>query len=96
MEASGKNRTPDSLERGERKALFTLCDAALAKLVQLFAPRWVIGIGRFASDRARAALPEGAAEIGEILHPSPASPAANRGWAPQAAAQLRALGLCDR
>ena len=96
MEASGKNRTPDSLERGERKALFTLCDAALAKLVQLFAPRWVIGIGRFASDRARAALAEGAAQIGEILHPSPASPAANRGWAPQAAAQLRALGLCDR
>jgi single-strand selective monofunctional uracil DNA glycosylase len=28
-----------------------------------------------------------------IPHPSPASPAANRGWAPQAEAALRAIGV---
>ncbi|MBM4385913.1 MAG: single-stranded DNA-binding protein [Deltaproteobacteria bacterium] len=94
MEASGKNRTPDQLPRAERDALFAACDRALAKLASLFAPRVVVGIGRFAADRARAALP-GSARVGEILHPSPASPAANRGWAKQAAAQLRALGVCQ-
>ncbi|MEL6431620.1 MAG: single-stranded DNA-binding protein, partial [Planctomycetota bacterium] len=29
--------------------------------------------------------------IGTVLHPSPASPIANRGWAPQARKQLAAL-----
>jgi single-strand selective monofunctional uracil DNA glycosylase len=96
MEASGKNRTPDQLRRAERDALFAACDRALAKLVAHFAPKLVVGIGRFAADRARAALPEGAVRVGEVLHPSPASPAANRGWAKQAAAQLHALGACTR
>jgi len=94
MEASGKNRTPVQLARGEREPLFTRCDAALARIVALFEPRWVIGVGKFAADRARAVLPDGSVRIGEILHPSPASPAANRGWAQQAKAQLRALGVC--
>ncbi len=94
MEASGRNVTPGKLAPRERAALYAVCDAALAKLVVAFAPEWVIGIGRFAADRARAALGEAGPRIGEILHPSPASPAANRGWAQQAAAQLRALGLC--
>jgi single-strand selective monofunctional uracil DNA glycosylase len=95
MEASGRNRTPDQLSRAERAALFARCDAALARKVALLAPRWVIGIGAFAAARARAALPAGGPRLGEILHPSPASPAANRGWAAQAAAQLRALGVCS-
>src|SRR5690606_3915455 len=47
----------------------------------------------FADKRARAAL--GAqVQVGKILHPSPASPLANRGWGPAAAAELRGLGLC--
>ena len=32
-------------------------------------------------------------KIGRILHPSPASPAANLGWAEAATAELRALGI---
>jgi single-strand selective monofunctional uracil DNA glycosylase len=96
MEASGKNRTPGQLARAERDALFGRCDAALGKLVALFEPECVIGIGKFARDRARAALPEGSVRIGEILHPSPASPLANRGWAALTKAQLRALGVCGR
>ncbi|MGA0846929.1 MAG: single-stranded DNA-binding protein, partial [Luteolibacter sp.] len=31
--------------------------------------------------------------VGRILHPSPASPAANRGWAEAASRQLEALGI---
>ena len=33
--------------------------------------------------------------IETVLHPSPASPRANRGWKEQAAVELRAMGLCD-
>jgi single-strand selective monofunctional uracil DNA glycosylase len=32
-------------------------------------------------------------QIGQILHPSPASPAANRGWAAAATKQLHDLGI---
>jgi single-strand selective monofunctional uracil DNA glycosylase len=32
-------------------------------------------------------------KIARVLHPSPASPAANRGWAEAATAQLRAAGV---
>ena len=32
-------------------------------------------------------------ECGRILHPSPASPVANRGWAAQATKELQALGV---
>jgi single-strand selective monofunctional uracil DNA glycosylase len=94
MEASGRNRTPDKLAVEEREALFALCDDHLRRVVTLFEPTWVIGIGKFAEGRAEAALEGVDVEIATVLHPSPASPLANRGWAPQATAQLRALGIC--
>jgi single-strand selective monofunctional uracil DNA glycosylase len=96
MEQSGRNRTPVDLHPEERRALYALCDSALARRVALLAPRWVIGVGKFATERARIALAGGAVRVGEILHPSPASPAANRGWVQQAAAQLQALGVFDQ
>jgi hypothetical protein len=40
-----------------------------------------------------AALADRAVAYGRILHPSPASPAANRGWAGQAERQLAQLGV---
>ena len=93
MEASGRNRTPDKLRAAERDALFRLCDEALRQVVEVLRPRRVIGIGRFAEDRSRAALADRAVEFGRILHPSPASPAANRGWAEQAERELKRLGV---
>ncbi|HEX9794819.1 MAG TPA: uracil-DNA glycosylase family protein [Planctomycetota bacterium] len=93
MEESGRNRTPDKLPTGEREPLLTVCDAALRRAVEVLAPGQVIGIGRWAEQRARAALGAAAPTIGTILHPSPASPAANRGWADAAERQLAALGL---
>jgi single-strand selective monofunctional uracil DNA glycosylase len=93
LEESGRNRTPDRLGAREREALFAACDRHLARTVELLAPDWVIGIGRFAEDRARAALGEGAPRILRVLHPSPASPAANRGWEEQFAAELGAAGV---
>jgi single-strand selective monofunctional uracil DNA glycosylase len=79
MEQSGRNRTPDKLDRAEREALFAVCDRALARVVRALAPRTVVGIGRFAQMRCGAALDE-AIPVIMAPHPSPASPLANRGW----------------
>ena len=54
-------------------------------------PDWLIGVGRFAEQMARRALADRDVRIGSILHPSPASPAANRNWAEKATRQMEDL-----
>ncbi|HKK17504.1 MAG TPA: uracil-DNA glycosylase family protein [Opitutales bacterium] len=93
MEASGKNRTPDKMPASETGPLYAACDRHLSELVQALEPEWVIGVGAFAEGRARQALGSMDIKFGRILHPSPASPAANRGWAEQASRQLVELGI---
>lgn len=93
MEESARNRTPDKLPAEERAELEEACDAALrATVAELSAPL-VVGVGAWADQRAQAALAAQGLRHGRILHPSPASPAANRGWAEQAEAQLQELGI---
>jgi single-strand selective monofunctional uracil DNA glycosylase len=92
LEASGRNRTPDKLPASERAALERVCDRGLAQMVEFLEPGLVIGIGKFAEGRAREVLGD-SLPVASILHPSPASPIANRGWAPQAEEQLRELGV---
>lgn len=92
LEDSGRNRTPDRLPAKERKPLFQVCDRALAEITGYIRPSIVLGVGKFGAARARDVL--GAkVEVGSILHPSPANPAANRGWAKQIEKQLRAFGI---
>lgn len=92
VEASGRNRTPDKLPRAERDPLFAACDRALRATVARLRPEHVVGIGRFAADRAADALGGTGVRLGVVPHPSPASPAANRGWAEQMRRALDALG----
>ena len=92
MEDSGRNRTPDKLPAAERTPLEEACDDHLRQVVHHLGATRVIGVGRFAESVAKRAL--GArVEFGTVLHPSPASPIANRGWAQQAHRQLKALDL---
>jgi single-strand selective monofunctional uracil DNA glycosylase len=93
MESSGANRTPDKLPPAEQQALFSACDEALRCAVRLLQPQIVVGVGGFAERRARAALAGQNLTIGAILHPSPASPLANRGWAEAVERQLAGLGV---
>lgn len=93
MEASGANRTPDKLPKAEQAPLFAACDAALRKIVAELSPQFVIGVGGFATARAKLALPSFGGTIGTISHPSPASPKANRGWAELVEKELIELGL---
>lgn len=80
MEESGRNRTPDKLPKAERQALFAVCDRFLAEAAAVLQPRFLLGIGRFAEQRIRAACPDSGAVVGAVPHPSPASPKANQGW----------------
>ncbi|MDR3213994.1 MAG: single-stranded DNA-binding protein [Azoarcus sp.] len=91
----GRNLTPDKLPGTEQAALLAACDAHLRALVAALEPEWLIGIGGWAEARAVAALEAsgGGPRIGRILHPSPASPAANRGWAEAASRQLIGFGV---
>jgi len=93
LEASGRNLIPDRLVPDERQALYQACDEALRSCVNVLRPRLVIGVGAFAESRARIVLGEDGPRIGRILHPSPASPAANRGWAEAVSRQLAELGV---
>lgn len=95
MEESGRNRTPDKLPRAEREPLLEACDRHLRRVVAALSPRFVVGIGAFAAERARHALEGQPVVVGQVLHPSPASPLANSGWAAKVRAELRALGVCS-
>lgn len=94
---TGRNLTPDKIRVAQRRPLLEVCDRGLRRFVEAWAPRRVIGVGAWAETRVRDALdgldldPE--IEIGRVLHPSPASPKANRGWADQAEAELVELGV---
>ncbi|MEL7059771.1 MAG: single-stranded DNA-binding protein [Acidobacteriota bacterium] len=93
LEASGRNLTPDKLKADERRALLVPCDAALRSVATELEIKQVVGVGAWAERRAQAALSDLDLPVGRVLHPSPASPIANRGWAEQATRQLREQGL---
>ncbi len=93
LEESGANRTPDKLTMAEKEPLSQACDAHLRMVLDILRPKWLIGIGGYAARQAAAAAEHSAIKVGQILHPSPASPSANRDWAGQATAQLKGLGV---
>jgi single-strand selective monofunctional uracil DNA glycosylase len=93
LEKSGRNLTPDQLPVRATAKLFAACDEHLRAVVRVLQPEWLIAVGGFALRRAQAVIGSGELKLGRILHPSPASPAANRGWAARAGRQLAALGV---
>lgn len=93
VEASGKNRTPDQLPTDEREPLFAACDRALLAAVEALGVTTVLGVGGFARDRALHALAGRGVHVALLPHPSPASPAANRGWDALAERALHEAGM---
>jgi len=91
MEEGGRNRIPEKLPAVEREPLFAACDDALRQTLEVLQPSQVIGVGGFAEKclrRVTTGLP-----VGRVLHPSPASPAANRGWVAAAERDLARHGI---
>lgn len=95
MDEGGRNLTPDKFPAADADPLYAVCDGHLRALVSALKPEWVIGVGDFAEKRAREALDGMNAQFGKVLHPSPASPAANRGWSEAATKQLKAQGIWE-
>jgi len=96
MSDTGTNITPDKLPTLEKKPMEQACDLHLGKVLDALQPDWAIGVGEFAKERltrARDACGARHLKVGRILHPSPASPAANRGWGVAATRQLVEQGV---
>lgn len=93
MADTGRNITPDKLAKAEREALYACCNEALRASIATLNPEWLVGIGKFAEQRAKDVLSDLVDNIASVPHPSPASPLANRGWAPLMDQSLAKLGL---
>ncbi len=91
MEESGRNRTPDKLPAAEQASLDKVCSRHLAEVLEVLRPQWAIGVGKYAEGCLSRLVPS-ETKVGTIIHPSPASPIANRGWALKAQEQLVGLG----
>lgn len=97
MGETGRNITPNHLPKAEMAPVEAACQKHLATLIEALQPEWLIGVGVYAekklTETVKIHLPRQTFHIGKILHPSPASPIANRGWEPQAEKQLIELGV---
>lgn len=88
-----RNITPDKIKNEELKPLYEICDRALIALVDLLQPEYLVGVGAFAESCFRRVIPDRQEDVYRILHPSPASPIANRGFAEAATKQLIEAGI---
>lgn len=96
LDAAGRNVTPTGLSKHDRQALFSACDDFISTAISALAPRWIIGIGRFAEERIRAVSSSWtgkAFRTAVIPHPSPASPLANKDWSGQVTRILEDLKI---
>lgn len=97
LEQSGRNVTPDKLPRREVEKLFAACDEHLRRVIEILEPKWLVGIGGFAFARVQPIAEQNPnLKAAQILHPSPASPAANRNWGEVATRQLQDCGAWVR
>lgn len=83
MGESGANITPTQLPKEQVARIDAACRRHLVRLIEVLQPRCLVGVGAYALQQlqtAAAALPEREFILGTILHPSPASPVANKHW----------------
>ena len=83
MGKSGKNVTPPDMKIDVRNKLLQLCDETLKDVIELYSVKHIVGLGRFAETRAKKVVNDNIiknVDVSFLIHPSPASPAANKGW----------------
>lgn len=81
MGESGANLTPDKLSAAERDAVEAPCRAHLRAVLDTLRPEHLVGVGGYAAKKfVEVTTPADTWKITQMLHPSPASPAANKGW----------------
>ncbi len=96
LAGSGANLTPNKLPKVEREKLFEICDGHLVRVLEILQPEWLVGVGGFAMERGKIVAEDLKIQVGQMLHPSPASPKANRhDWTKTATKELVALGVWE-
>ncbi len=94
MGPTGANLTPDKLTAAERAAVEAPCRAHLRAVLDTLRPAHLVGVGAYATQKfADLTTPADTWKITQILHPSPASPAANKGWPAEPIRTLEAAGV---
>lgn len=97
MESSARNRTPDKLPAEERAPLGQACDRHLIRVIETLGPKYLVGIGVYAEKCLQRVKPfckhADAMTISRVLHPSPASPAANKDWSGKVTLSLIEAGI---
>ncbi len=92
MLESGANLTPDKLSAQERKPLAAACNSHLRSIIEILQPQIAVGVGGWATKCLQNLKIEDL-EIGTLLHPSPASPIANKHWHERPKQQLQEMDL---
>ena len=90
---TGRNVTPEELPAESMRPVELACDQLLRDFVRILGVRTVVGVGGYAENKARQALEGLDVRFARVLHPSPASPAANRGWSEAATRELVSQGV---
>ena len=99
MSDSGANLTPVKLGKEQTAAVDIACQQHLVRLIDILQPRCLIGVGGYALKQL--ALADKSSDtphiLASILHPSPASPMANKQWPEKPRAQIAAImqQLCE-
>ena len=86
-----RNLTPDKIKAAETKFMYEACDQALIDLVEVMKSEFLVGVGAFAETCLKRIFPD--RQVYRILHPSPASPIANRDFAGTALKQMKEFGI---
>jgi single-strand selective monofunctional uracil DNA glycosylase len=85
--------TPEELPAEAMRPVEIACNQLLRDLTRILNVKTVVGVGGYAEAKARDALEGLNVGFARVLHPSPASPAANRGWSEAATKELIAQGI---
>lgn len=94
MSESGANIPPTQLPKEQSAKIDAACRQHLVRLIAALQPRCLIGVGAYALKQleiAAAAFPDNSFTLGSIVHPSPASPVANKCWPQKPKEQIQAL-----
>jgi single-strand selective monofunctional uracil DNA glycosylase len=97
MDAEARNLTPDKFPKAMREPMEQACDRHLVAVLDALQPDDFIGVGGFAETCGKRCVEhltiKRKPRLSRILHPSPASPAANRNWSGQVVQSLTEAGI---
>ena len=76
-----------------KKEIEKICKKFLVQAIEVLRPRSVIGVGGWVTNQVTTIIDTNEIRIGQILHPSPASPLANKNFTGLAKKQLAEMGI---